>query len=260
MWMQKTKTELFELVSDLKTKKDFEKEIKSRGKQYDGLVDGDTIALLLVDELGRNKHSITKITELEPDKDYTVVGRVVSISDAKTFKRKNGTAGKVINLEIADDTGTCRLVLWNDDIDHIKNKEIQIGTTVKVINGYTKRGYTGGLEINLGRWGLLDVEPVEVPSLKESSSEYYNEITGVLLRKEATRAFFKDDGEFGFVTTITIDEKGQEKQITLWDRCVKDIQQFKPGDRITLRHVMTKQSNGKKEFHINGNGIISKHK
>ena len=258
--MHKTKTELYEFISDLKTKKDFEKEIKSRGKQFDGLVDEDTVALLLVDELGRNKQSITKITELELDKDSTVIGRVVNISDSKTFKRKNGTAGKVINLEIADDTGTCRLVLWNDDIDHIKNKEIQIGTTVKVINGYTKRGYTGGLEINLGRWGLLDVEPVEVPSLKESSSEYYNEITGVLLRKDATRAFFKDDGEFGFVTTITIDEKGQEKQITLWDRCVKDIQQFKPGDRITLRHVMTKQSNGKKEFHINGNGIISKHK
>jgi replication factor A1 len=257
--MHKTKTELYELIGDLRTKKDFEKEIRSRVRQYGSLVDEDTAALLLVDELGRNKHSITKITELEPEKDYTVVGRVVSISDLKTFKRKNGTAGKVINLEISDGTGTCRLVLWNDDINQIKNKEIQIGTTVKIVNGYTKTGYTGGLEINLGRWGLLDIEPVEVSCLKETSSVYPDEITGVLICKEATRAFFKDDGEFGFVTTVTIDQDGQEKHVTLWDRCVKEIQQFRPGDHIILKHVTTKQSNGKKEYHVNGDGIIRKH-
>lgn len=256
--MHKTKSELYELISDLKTKKDFEKEIKSKAKQFEGLVDDDTVAFLLVDELGRNKICTVKITELEPEKDYTVVGKVVSISDSKTFKRKNGTAGKVINLEIADDTGTCHLVLWNDDIDQIRSKEIQIGTTLKIINGYTKKGHMGGLEINLGRWGLLEVEPVNVSSLKESSSDYHDELIGVLVRKEVTRAFFKDDGEFGFVTTIIINTDGQETFVTLWDRCVKDIQQFKPGDRITLKHVTIKQSNGKKEYHINGNGIIRK--
>ena len=257
--MHKTKTELYELVSDLKTIKEFEQEIKSRVKHFDGLIDSDTAAFLFVDEVGRNTHSTTKITELEPEKDFTVVGRVVSISDSKTFKRKNGTAGKVINLEITDDTGRCRLVLWNDDIDHIKNKEIRIGTTIKIINGYTKQGYTGGLEINLGRWGLLEVVPVEGACVKESSPAYHDELAGTLVHKEATRAFFKDDGEFGFVTTVTIDQDGRETLVTLWDHCVKDIQQFKPGDRITLKHVTTKQSNGKKEYHVNGDGIIRKH-
>ena len=85
--MQKTKTELIELIADLKTKKDFEKEIKNRYKSYDELIDQDTIALLIVDELGRNKQSITKIVDLAPNGDYTVVGRVLCISDLKTFKR-----------------------------------------------------------------------------------------------------------------------------------------------------------------------------
>jgi ssDNA-binding replication factor A large subunit len=256
--MHKTKSELYEFVSDLKSKKEYEQEIKSRVKHFDGLIDGDTAAFLLVDELGRNKHSTTKINELEPEKDFTVVGKVVSISDSKTFKRKNGTAGKVTNLEITDDTGTCRLVLWNDDIGHIKNKEIRTGTTLKIINGYTKTGYTGGLEINLGRWGSLEVEPVKESGVKEAAA-YPDEISGILVCKEATRAFFKDDGEFGFVTTVTINQDGHEKLVTLWDQTVKDIQQFKPGDRIVLQHVTTKQSNGKKEYHVNGDGIIRKH-
>jgi replication factor A1 len=256
--MHKTKSELYEFVSDLKSKKEYEQEIKSRVKHFGGLIDGDTAALLLVDELGRNEHSTTKINELEPEKDFTVVGKVVCISDSKTFKRKNGTAGKVINLEITDETGTCRLVLWNDDIGHIKNKDIRIGTTLKIINGYTKTGYTGGLEINLGRWGSLEVEPVTEAGVKEAAA-YPDGISGILVCKEATRAFFKDDGEFGFVTTVTINQDGHEKLVTLWDQTVKDIQQFKPGDRIVLQHVTTKQSNGKKEYHVNGDGIIRKH-
>jgi replication factor A1 len=257
--MQKNKTELYELISDLRTKKDFEKEIKNRYKSYGELVDHDTIALLLVDELGRNKQSITKIANLAPDADYSVVGKIISISDSKTFKRKNGTPGKVVNLEIGDDTGTCRLVLWNGDIDLIKNKEIQPGTTVKIINGYTKLGYTGGMEINLGRWGFLEVEPVDTSQANETLKNNENEITGILLRKEATKSFFKDNGEFGFVTTITIKEQNSEKDITLWDRCVKDIQVCKIGDTITLSNVTRKQSQEKTELHANGNGTIKKH-
>jgi replication factor A1 len=258
--MHKTKTELIDLIADLTTKKDFEKEIKKRYKNYDELIDQDTIALLIVDELGRNKQNITKIIDLAPDGDYTVVGKVQNISDSKTFKRKNGTPGKVINLEISDDTGACRLVLWNGDTDHIKNKEIQIGTIVKIINGYTKFGYTGGMEINLGRWGLLEVASTDITSQKEQPKYNTDEITGVLVQKESTKAFFKDDGEFGFVTTITIKDRDTKKVITLWDQCVKDIQAYKIGETITLKNITTKCGNGKTEFHINENSSIEKHK
>lgn len=258
--MHKTKTELIELIADLKTKKDFEKEIKYRYKIYDGLIDQDTIALLIVDELGRNKQSVTKIVDLAPDGDYTVLGKVQNISDSKTFKRKNGTIGKVINLEITDETGVCRLVLWNGDIDHIKNKEIHPGTIVKIINGYTKFGYIGGMEINLGRWGLLEVEPTDISSQKEQTKHKIDEITGVLVQKESTKAFFKDDGEFGFVTTITLKENDTKKEITLWDRCVKDIQAYKIGETITLKNIIKKFDNGKTEFHVNANNSIEKHK
>jgi len=258
--MQKTQIELIELIADLKTRKDFEKEIKKRYKSYDELIDQDTIALLIVDELGRNKQSITKIFDLAPDGDYTVVGRVLNISDLKTFKRKNGTLGKVINLEITDDTGTCLLVLWNGDIDYIKNKEIQPGTIVKIINGYTKLGYTGGIEINLGRWGLLEVEPVDILSQMEQQTHNDDKINGVLVDKEATKAFFKDDGEFGFVTTITLKEHNIKKEVKLWNQCVKEIQVYKIGDKLTLKNVIKKWENGKTEFHLHHLGSIEKHK
>jgi len=255
--MHKTKDELYELIKDLKTKDEFEKEIEKRVKDYDNLMDEDTIALFIVDELGRNKQVVSKIADLKPNLDYTIVGKITNIYDSKTFKRKNGTSGKVLNLDISDNTGTCRLVIWNKDVEEVKNKDIKAGTTVKIINGYTKDGYAG-LEINLGRWGLLEVEPDDVSPIVQLQSEDLNEIKGTLIHKEPTKAFFKDSGDFGFVTTIKIKEKDEEKQLTLWDTKVKEIQKFKIGDQIVIKDVTTKQYNGKKELHVNGKSLIKR--
>ncbi len=256
--MYKTKAELIELIADIKTKKQIEKEIQTRYTTYGELVDRDTITFLLVDELGRNTQSITKIANLTPNGDHTVIGRVLSISDSKTFKRKNGTTGRVINLEIADDTASCRFVMWNGDIDIIKNKEIKVGTWLKIINGYTKPGFTGGVEINLGRWGMLVVEPFEASAQKD----YYNgeNLNGVLVLKEPSKAFFKDEGDIGFVTTITIREHNVKKEVVLWDHHVKEIQSFKIGDGITLKNVVKKWQNRKTEYHLLHEGCLEKRK
>lgn len=256
--MQKTKQELYKLVSDVKTKKQFEQDIKKRYQEYEGLLNEDAIALYIVDELGRNTQVITQIGDIEPNKEYAVVGTVTAISDLKIFKRKDGTAGKVINLEISDESGTCRLVLWNDEIDIVKNKDIHKGTIVRIINGYTKGGYTG-VELHLGRWGLLEVEPAEKCSEINFKKNDAEEITGVLIHKESTRAFFKDNGEVGFVTTITLTQKKKETQVTIWDNAVKDVQQCKIGETVSLKNITIKQVNNTTEYHCNGTGIIRRH-
>jgi replication factor A1 len=255
--MHKIKDELYDSIKDLKTRNEFEEEIKKRYQENEGLLDEDTIALFIIDELGRNNKVISKISDLKPDSEYTVVGKITNIYDPKSFKRKNGTSGKVINLDISDDTGTCRLVLWNKDVEQVKNKEIVKGTSVKIINGYTKNGYSG-LEINLGRWGLLEVKSnnqIVINEVQSSSSDYIN---GILIHRESTRAFFRDNGEFGFVTTIKIKEKGKEKQITIWDEKVKEIQKFKIGQQLIIKNVTIKQNNSLEEIHVNGNSTIQR--
>ena len=253
--MHKTKDELYQLIKDLKTQEEFNAEIKKRFQEYDELIEEDVIALYIVDELGRNKQVVSKIADLKPDSEYTIIGKITNILDLKTFKRKNGTSGKVVNLDLTDETGTCRLVMWNKDVERVKNKEIKIGTTVKIINGYTKNGYSG-LEINLGKWGLIEVEPENIPEINIVKPEEKDVIKGTLIHREPTKAFFKDDGEFGFVTTIKIKDNNGEKQVTIWDKKVKEIQKFKIGDQITIKDINTKQINGKEELHVNGNSVI----
>jgi len=253
--MHKTKDQLHELIKDIKTKEEFNKEIIRIQKEYDELLDKDTAALLIVDELGRNKQNISKITELEPGMECTLFGEITNMTQARNFNRQNGSIGRVINLELTDDTGTCGLALWDKDVELVKNKEIEIGTKIKVINGYVKDGFKG-IEINVGRWGLMDIEPSDMPELKKQNEE--NMIMGTLIEIEPTRAFFKDDGEFGFVTNIKLQTNEKINKITVWGEKVKEIQKLKPGDRIEIENVNIKQSNGKEELHINNKGVFRK--
>ena len=255
--MHKTKDQLYECIKDLKTKNEFKEEIKKIKQEYDDLFDNDTAALLIVDELGRNKQNLSKINELESGMECTVFGKITSINQSRTFNRKNGSTGKVINLELTDDTGKCGLALWDKDVDLVKNKTIQIGTNVKVVNGYVKDGFNG-IEINSGRWGLIEIEPDNIPGLKSDQKLDPKKIEGKLLAIEPTHAFFRDNGEFGFVTNIKLETRDGEKQITVWGEKVKEIQKLKPGLIIEIKNFNLKQSNGNEEVHLNSNGVIKK--
>ena len=75
---------------------------------------------------------------------------------------------------------------------------------------------------------------------------------------QPTRPFFKDNGEFGFVTNIKIKAEDGEKQITLWDEKVKEIQRFKQGNMLEIKNIDVREKNGNKEFHVNSRGNIKK--
>lgn len=256
--MQKTKEQLYDQIKDLKTKKEFNSEIKKRQKENDDLLDEDTIALLIVDELGRNQQNISKISDLQPGTDTTIYAKVTNISKSRTFNRKNGSSGRVINLEITDELGTCGLALWDQDVELVKNGSIKIGTNVKVINGYVKDGFNG-LEINIGRYGMLKTNPEGMPELKdETPKNNKNMIDGKLVGMEPTRAFFRDNGDFGFVAKIQIENKDGIQTLSVWDEKVKEIQKFKEDDTILIENIDFRQRNGETEIHVNGKATIKK--
>jgi len=255
--MQKSKEDLYQQIKDLRTKKEFEKEIKQIKKEYDDLFDDETAALIIVDKLGQNKQNILKIDKLESNVESTVYGKITKINQLRNFNRKNGSTGRVINLELSDETGSCMLALWDKDTELVKNKSIKNGTNVKIINGYIKDGFKG-IEINVGRWGLIEIEPDEISEKTKELPSKNTVIKGKLTEIEPTRAFFKDDGEFGFVTNIKLENKDETKQITVWGNKVKEIQKLKKGDTIEIKDIDTRQKNGNEELHINSKGIIKK--
>ena len=255
--MQKNINQLYEEIKDLKTKKEFLEEVNRIKKDCDDLLDEETSALLIVDELGRNKQNICKISQIKPDMECTVFGRITNINPLKNFNRKNGSSGKVINLELADETGKCGLALWDKDVELVSKKTIKIGTTIKVVNGYIKNGFNG-IEINVGRWALIEIEPEEEIKTKIEKQVPHFIIEGKLIEVEPTKAFFKDNGEFGFLSKINVETKEGIKQIIIWDQKVKEIQKIKKGEYLKIENIDIRQNNGKKELHLNSKGVLTK--
>jgi replication factor A1 len=151
--MYKTKSELYEMVSDLMAKDKFEEEIKKRDDEYEGLLSEEAIAYLIVDELGRNVMDKVKISELKDGESVSLEVKVEDIKEPREFKKKDGSTGQVVNVVIKDETAKCRLTLWDKDVEAVKNSRIKKGSRIKIVNGYVKVS-DFGVEINIGRWGL----------------------------------------------------------------------------------------------------------
>jgi len=255
--MQENRNLLYNRVKDLITKKEFNEKIKDFQKEYDNLYDEETAALFIVDELGRNQQNTCKINEIEPGMECSIFCKVTNIRNTRTFSRKNGSSGRVVNLEISDETGSCGLALWDKDVELIKNKTIKIGSNIKIVNGYIKDGYNG-LEINVGKWSIIETN-IKEDLIKNDIQQFNsNTIKGKIICIEPTKAFFKDNGDYGFQLDIKIKNENGIKNVCIWDEKVKEIQKFKNGELIEIKNFNLRQKNGKTEIHLNGNGKIKK--
>ncbi len=145
----------YSLVSNLITKENFINEIKKRREKYGNLLTDEAIAYLIVDELDRNPGNKMKIGDLYDGIHATVEAEISKINPVEDVEGKN-KKHKILKVLIKDETGKCQLVLWNEEIDRLAEK-LQEGKKVKIINGYVRENIYG-LQISLGKWGLLIVE------------------------------------------------------------------------------------------------------
>lgn len=59
---------------------------------------------------------------------------------------------KVADAVVADETGSIKLTLWNEQID-----QVNVNNTIKVENGYVT-SFKGEIQLNVGKFGKMTVE------------------------------------------------------------------------------------------------------
>ncbi|MEM3627695.1 MAG: OB-fold nucleic acid binding domain-containing protein [Candidatus Bathyarchaeia archaeon] len=94
-----------------------------------------------------------KIKELRNGmKNVTVEAKVAEKSEThEVLSRFKDETYKVATAIIADETGTIRLTLWNDQIN-----KVNVNDTIKVENGYIT-SFRGEIQLNIGKYGKLTV-------------------------------------------------------------------------------------------------------
>jgi replication factor A1 len=151
---------------------DIRKKIAEKVDQLYGLVSEEGAAHIIANELGIKIFDVSgelKIKDvLMGMKSVDVVGKVVrkyELREFSTEKRK----GKVANLMMADETGSIRIVFWNDrtdDFTQIKEEDI-----IKIKGAYV-RDNAGRKELHLGDNSKVLINPANVTVNARERKEY----------------------------------------------------------------------------------------
>ncbi|MDW5563564.1 MAG: OB-fold nucleic acid binding domain-containing protein [Methanomassiliicoccus sp.] len=123
-------------------------------EEFGGLVDDITIRRLVLEDRGI-KMVAKKISDIKDREEVSAVVRVTKINEAKTFNKRTGGQGRVRNLDIEDDSGNCRLTLWDEDVELPENMDLEIGTQLTLTDCYVKKT-DFGTDISKGKKGKIE--------------------------------------------------------------------------------------------------------
>ena len=147
----------YEKVKDLLDADAFEREVDAVIQEWGALLDRDAAAMIVVERHGRSVASFQRIADLEEGMEANLRATVTGITPVRTFIRQDGTPGRVVNLELRDESGFCRFVLWDDDVGLVERGKVAVGVTVRALDCYVKRT-NFGLDVGRGKFGALVVE------------------------------------------------------------------------------------------------------
>ena len=147
----------FERAKDLLTKEAFESRVHGKVEEWGGLLDEDAAARLVLDELGRGAANFQSVRELREGMEVTLRVRVDAVGPIRGFNRQDGSEGRVVNLDVSDETGRCRLTLWDEDVALADKARIKAGSVLRLLDCFVKVTRFG-TEVSRGKFGAVIVE------------------------------------------------------------------------------------------------------
>ncbi len=139
--------------------------IEDKRLELAGMVSQEGAAYIVAKELGvqlLRKPERLKLNAVVPGmQNVDIVAKVQRVFPPREFSTPKAK-GRVMNVILADETSSARLSLWNEEVARY---DITEGDVIHV-SGYVKEDNTGGPEIRLGRFGVLQKsdERIAVPS------------------------------------------------------------------------------------------------
>ncbi|MBN1896839.1 MAG: hypothetical protein JW789_03900 [Candidatus Aenigmarchaeota archaeon] len=148
--------------------------IKDKQTELSDLVSEEGAAYIVGRELGvelvrENGNRELKIANVVPDmRNVDIVARISAVFEEKGFER-NGKTGTVQSMILADETGTIRLPLWNDEVKLISSIGLRKNNLIKVTGAWSKKdNYKDGTELRLSKRSKIEiVEAGEAPAENE---------------------------------------------------------------------------------------------
>lgn len=255
--------ELYEQVKDKLTIEEFQARINDISKEneaFDFMNDLSSAKLVVANILGpseddqKSNGEILNIGDLEQGSQAAIVGMIKSISNPKSFKTRKGKSGQVCNMELKDNTGEIRVVLWTENIKLLKN--FKEGNIVKITDVDIKEGYRGDNEANLRPRSTIthfkEADLSKFPEYEEKITDIEDlvpetkaNIIARIVRIPTPRTYEKN-GKEGKVTSLELKDATGEISYTLWNKNVDLIDELglDAGDSVKILSAQVRERNG----------------
>ncbi|MGB9941274.1 OB-fold nucleic acid binding domain-containing protein [Methanosarcina sp.] len=198
--------------------------------------------------------------------DLNLTGKVLEISEIRTFQRKDGNPGKVGNLLLGDATGTLRVTLWDDKTEFLN--QIEYGDTVELVNAYARENaFTQKIELQIGNRSIIrksekkiEYEEKFTPVADITADMNDINVSGRILDIGEIRTFEKKDGSTGRVGNLLLGDSTGKIRLTLWDEKTSFLDEIDFDETIEVLHAYSRENafNQQVELNLGGRGIIQK--
>lgn len=199
----------YALVDDLITKEEFERRVEKKIGDCGDLVDEPTAAMMVVGELGREHVKIKGLSARSSL--FSFFGKVLDKTEPKEFDRADGEKGWVATLLLGDETGTTRVVLWDEKAGAALDSAA--GDVLEVIGRHPGKNTHEIYALALRKAGC-EITCAMTPGSGLSAEPV--ELEAVLLSREPPRTFTKRDGSTGEMTEAVIGDREGTARLVAW--------------------------------------------
>lgn len=258
----------YERVKDRIAEDAFLARIEEERAAFDGLLDDDALALLVLDEMGANDGAYLTISQAPGRAEATVRAQIEAIETPREFPRGDRAPGRMVGCTVSDATGKARLVLWDRDVEKTEDGTLYEGARLTVVNARVKDD-RWGLELHVSPWSVLEVEGALDPAKKKLLEDVADDgapkkqpapqapakaapletLEGELVELAATRPFRGEGGAVGFVCDADIQTPEGLARVVLWNAPVRAIRAIEIGRRVRIGALARKPKGASEEWH-----------
>ena len=196
-------------------------------------------------------------------KEISLETRVLNVSPAKQYSRKDGSPFYLRTMTVYDENSTASVKLWDEKANLPGIENLKPGDLIKIIKAYVKSDLNGSPTINIGSGSNIeptddhsDIPTIEniakdVSELQEGQKDQV--VTGTIDGMVSTMTFTNSRGEPGKALRMRLKGKeGTSMRVVLWGKDETGLpNMISQGAKVVLLGVRAKTGNQGLEIHGN---------
>ncbi|MCX6695474.1 MAG: OB-fold nucleic acid binding domain-containing protein [Candidatus Altiarchaeota archaeon] len=193
-----------------------------------------------------------------------IICRVTNLYPSTEFSRADGSTGKRASFTAQDESGTIRVVLW----DNATSMEMKEGDIIKIENGYTRTGLNSEVELQAGNKSRIikSDAKLKLPKLEPSKqqgglikiAEITPDIRNLTVEARVMKVYEPREYSKGSMASLVVGDATGTTRVVLWDDKSAIAKELSVGDSIRIKNAYSRANmNNEPEVHVGKFGEIT---